>query len=392
MTIAGGDPVAALLDPAIDPLFWASMLPHANSAWHGHVPFAHWIVAHTKPRVVVELGTHAGVSYAGFCQAVQLCKLDTTCRAVDTWEGDPQAGIYGEDVFADVSAFHDAHFAGFSRLLRKTFDAALADVADGSVDLLHIDGFHSYEAVRHDFQTWTPKLSDRAVVLFHDTNVHTDGFGVWRFWDEIQRTGYGSFAFLHSHGLGVLQVGAQVSSAIAALCAGPVEPIRARFAALGARMVHEAEAHAGPEIHEALPATPPLVDETLDLGRIFIAERFKAPAGLNALRLPRDAVTRVDGDCTVWVVSPGGHGFRQGRVNAAPDESIVTLVFAPFDQAGTLLFHLFVTEACDEASGLPVRLLDLLGNRRPPIALDTSPVASAGLSGRRITVVSWAEA
>jgi glycosyltransferase involved in cell wall biosynthesis len=183
-------------------------------SWASHLPFAFWIVDALRPRTFVELGTHTGVSYSGFAQAVQELGAGTACYAVDTWAGDDQAGLYGEDIYEEWSAFHARHFGGFSRLVRSTFDEARAHFADRAIDLLHIDGLHTYEAVRHDFETWLPKVSRRSVVLFHDINVREGGFGAWRHWEEV-REAYPSFAFVHGHGLGVLAVGPEMAPDVA---------------------------------------------------------------------------------------------------------------------------------------------------------------------------------
>lgn len=208
----------ALLNGDLAPLFWRpERMDQPTIAWLGHTPFAHWLIGAQHPRVLVELGTHAGVSYSAFCSAVLKGKTGTRCFAVDTWRGDEQAGIYSEAIFEDFKRFHDERYAEFSELLRCTFDEASTQFADSSIDLLHIDGLHTYEAVRHDFEQWFSKLSDRAIVLFHDTNERQADFGVWKLWEEL-RGKYPSFEFPHSHGLGVLLVGKNPAEAIAQLC------------------------------------------------------------------------------------------------------------------------------------------------------------------------------
>jgi O-antigen biosynthesis protein len=221
--------------------FWAPR--HlVTSAWLEHAPFAFWLAQALRPRVLVEQGTYFGFSYLAFCQAVQQLGLSTRCYAIDTWEGDNHARFNGNEVFEGLNAINEQHYASFSRLMRLRFDQALPYFPDGQIDLLHIDGRHKYEDVLQDFTTWLPKLSGRAVVLFHDTNVREREFGVWKLWNDLSAK-HPSFEFIHGHGLGVLGIGSSLPEEIRPLFEcdpDTTAAVRAAYARLGATISSQA--------------------------------------------------------------------------------------------------------------------------------------------------------
>jgi hypothetical protein len=219
------------------------------TAWQEHTPFAMYLVDLLRPRSIVELGTHYGDSYCAFCQAVAELELPTVAYAVDTWTGDPQSEPYGEEVLEDLRAHHDPLYGGFSVLVRSTFDDALSRFDDGTVDLLHVDGCHTYEAARHDFDTWLPKVSPRGAVLLHDTTRRSNDFGVWRLLDEL-RERFPCLELTHSSGLALVLTGADPQEELLALTrleGDELAGFRSLFATLGNRVrcIGEAQRRGG---------------------------------------------------------------------------------------------------------------------------------------------------
>ena len=152
--------------------------PGGIANWSRHLPFAYDLVAFLRPARLVELGTHFGESYFGLCQAVLENEVPCRCFAVDTWKGDRHSGFYGEEVFDEVNAYNQANYSSFSTLLRCKFEEALAGFDELSIDLLHIDGLHTYEAVSQEFHSWLPKVRPGGIILLHDTVRRLESGGI----------------------------------------------------------------------------------------------------------------------------------------------------------------------------------------------------------------------
>lgn len=193
-------------------------------AWTPHLHFACDLVATLKPSLLVELGVDRGESYFAFCQSAAENRTGTRCFGVDTWRGDPHAGDYDETTFAQVSEHNRIHYAAFSTLVRSNFDDALAHFEPESIDLLHLDGLHTEAAVRHDVESWVPKLRPGGILLLHDVGVRGKDFGVWKIWEELNPRGR-SHTLHDGPGLGVWQKppGDALPGFLEALLSGPNE-------------------------------------------------------------------------------------------------------------------------------------------------------------------------
>lgn len=173
------------------------------SAWLGHLNFANFIVQELKPGKFVELGTHNGNSFFAFCLALKNLDMSREAIAIDTWKGDEMASFYGEDVFENFIKNLRKADLSFAHYMRATFDEVVSQFRDESIDLLHIDGLHTYAAVKNDFEKWRPKVRCGGIILLHDVCETHANFGAHQLWDEIRGKSEETYVFTHSAGLGV---------------------------------------------------------------------------------------------------------------------------------------------------------------------------------------------
>ena len=102
-----------------------------------------------------------------------------------------------------------------------TVEAVRQALAGRPVDLLYIDGDHTYEGVKSDYQRYQPFCGDQALVAFHDIHpdfshakgikTDCDSGEVYQFWNEL-KTGYAYYEFVEEprsemdgFGIGVIE-------------------------------------------------------------------------------------------------------------------------------------------------------------------------------------------
>jgi predicted O-methyltransferase YrrM/SAM-dependent methyltransferase len=143
------------------------------------------LVKARRPRAVVEIGSFRGGTLAAWCK---VATPDAVVVSVDL-----PAEEYGTPASSDdLRALARGHqrlevVRGDSHAeeTRREVESALAGRA---VDFLMIDGDHSYEGVRRDFELYAPLVRKGGLVAFHDVLPHpkVPGVEVDRLWRELR--------------------------------------------------------------------------------------------------------------------------------------------------------------------------------------------------------------
>jgi len=169
------------------------ILEEIPTAWKDHITFAQWIVKRKNPEVIVDLGVDWG--YSTFC--FSLPKIGHV-YGIDSFEGDDFAGIH--DTYNYVIEKQKELQLDNITFIKGYFDD-IAKNWDKQIDILHIDGFHTYEAVKNDYDTWSKFVKNDGIILFHDTMVFDIKFGVHKLFSGIKLP---KTNFKFCHGLGVV--------------------------------------------------------------------------------------------------------------------------------------------------------------------------------------------
>lgn len=136
-------------------------------------------------RVVVEIGTARGGTFYLLCRAAS---PDATVVSIDL-----PGGRFGSG-YAEWKSPLFRSFAGPGQkvvLLRgdsRQMVEPLAKVIDAPIDFLLIDGDHSYEGVKGDFERYAPLVRPGGLIALHDIVAGDEAKvgGVPRFWRELK--------------------------------------------------------------------------------------------------------------------------------------------------------------------------------------------------------------
>jgi predicted O-methyltransferase YrrM len=155
------------------------------------------VVRRGSPAVVVEIGTADGGTFYAWCRAA---RADATVVSIDL----PGGRFGGAEGFAEPATLREhgrdrqeLHFIRADSHQLETLDQLRAVLSGRAIDFLFIDGDHTYDGVRRDFEMYAPLVRRGCPIAFHDVLPHAQqpDCEVDRFWSEI-KSRYRSVEFI----------------------------------------------------------------------------------------------------------------------------------------------------------------------------------------------------
>jgi predicted O-methyltransferase YrrM len=170
------------------------------------------LVRSIKPETCVEIGSALGKSASYIGMALKENGRGTL-YAIDPHESTEWNDVNAADSLKEFTRNISA--VGVRQqvsIIRSYSDVAALDWRL-PIDLLFIDGDHSYVGVKRDWELFLPHVKPSGIVIFHDTiwdlppyagTIRSD-MGVPRFLDELRQQGYPVLTISRDYGLSLVQ-------------------------------------------------------------------------------------------------------------------------------------------------------------------------------------------
>jgi predicted O-methyltransferase YrrM len=147
------------------------------------------ILDKAKPKVILEIGTAGGGTLFLFSN---IADEEATLISVDLYQTVEKRILFKYNKKEKQKIFliqGDSHNI-------ETLKKIKAILRDNKVDFLFIDGDHSYEGVKKDFEMYSPLVRKGGIIAFHDIipdyytryGIKTISYAgeVYKFWNEIK--------------------------------------------------------------------------------------------------------------------------------------------------------------------------------------------------------------
>jgi hypothetical protein len=128
--------------------------------------------------VFVELGCYKGKSTSFIGVEIHKRKRDINFIAIDSFQGATNSTDVNEiKAYEGISEIEESYTYNVSLIGNKIktivslTDEAAQYFEDGSVDVIFVDGGHSYEVVKADILAWLPKMKKGGIMAGHDFNA-----------------------------------------------------------------------------------------------------------------------------------------------------------------------------------------------------------------------------
>ena len=146
------------------------------------------IVSRMKPRVILEIGTANGGTLFLF---TRVALEDAIIISIDLPGGKFGGGYrkWRELLYKSfILQGQKIHLLRTDSHKRETLEQVGVILDGREIDFLFIDGDHSYEGVKKDFEMYSSLVKKGGIIAFHDIVVHPPEIGceVSKFWTEIR--------------------------------------------------------------------------------------------------------------------------------------------------------------------------------------------------------------